>query len=343
MMMPTDYSTADLSPVQTNIDFDRPGKQTGYLRVPHSRNSSAWGALMIPIVVMQNGSGPTVLFIGGMHGGEHEGTVSLLKLNQSLTVEELQGRIIIIPALNLPAVVAGQRTSPIDQQDLNRVFPGKWDGTISQIIAHYIHEVILPLCDAVIDLHSGGYSLSILPYMSMHYLDNELQRQQTLAAMQAFDAPLSLMIREISGEGLLDYAVEKMGKIFLCGELGSAGTLRPEPLQIAEQGIWNLLKHFQMVEGEITYRQPANRLMEVPDADFYHTALSNGLYETCFNLGDWVEAGQPVGQIHFVENLSQPSHPVIAQQSGLLLCTRGPGHVEIGDCVAVLAQPAEAG
>ncbi|MCB0209939.1 MAG: succinylglutamate desuccinylase/aspartoacylase family protein, partial [Anaerolineae bacterium] len=253
---------------------------------------------------------------------------------------------IIIPALNLPAVMAGQRLSPIDNKDLNRVFPGAWNGTTTQIIAHYIHDVVLPLCDAVIDLHAGGYSLSLIPYMSMHYLDDETQNQQTFAAMQVFEAPVSLMIKEISGEGLLDYAVERMGKIFLCAEVGSAGTLSPTVVKMADTGVRNMLKHFGMLEGEIITREaqglPPSRLMEVPRAENYHIATAGGIYETFFELGDWIDADQQIGQIHFPENLSWEPQPIIAQTSGVLLCTRGPGYVEIGDSVAVLAQDLEA-
>ena len=333
--------SAELSPVTTTLDFEKAGKQQGYLRVPHSRNSSAWGAILIPITVVNQGSGPTVLFVGGSHGGEYEGPVSLMKVSRTLQAEQVQGRVIIIPALNLPAVLAGQRLSPIDGKDMNRVFPGLWNGTKTQVIAHYLHEVILPLCDAVIDLHAGGYSLSLLPYMSMHYLENEEQNQQTFAAMQAFDAPISLVMKEISGEGLLDYAVERMGKIFLCAELGSAGTLSPQAIKITDVGVHNLLVHFGLIEGEVVTRESQGlspgRLMEVPAPENYHTAMANGIYESFYELGDWVEAGEPVGQIHFVENIAWAPQPIIAQRSGMLLCTRGPGFVEIGDSVAVVA------
>jgi N-alpha-acetyl-L-2,4-diaminobutyrate deacetylase len=337
--------SATRSPVTTQIDFEQDGKQRGYLRVPHSRNSSAWGAILIPITVIKNGSGPTVLFVGGTHGGEYEGLVSLLKLSRELPAEAVQGRLIIIPALNLPAVMAGQRLSPIDGKDMNRVFPGAWNGTTTQIIAHYVHEVILPRCDAVIDLHSGGFSLSLIPYMSMHYLDDEAQTKATFAAMQAFEAPVSLVVKEISGEGLLDYAVERMGKLFLCAELGSAGTLSPQVATIAEVGVRNLLKHFNLIEGDITTREslglPPSRLMEVPEPQNYHIVMANGIYESFCALGDWIEAGQPLGQLHFVDNISLEPQPIIAQRSGTLLCTRGPGHAEIGDCVAVVARELE--
>jgi N-alpha-acetyl-L-2,4-diaminobutyrate deacetylase len=333
------------TPVSTTIDFDQEGKQGGYLRLPHSRNSSAWGSVLVPITVIKNGPGPTVLFTGGLHGGEYEGPVSLSKLSRELQAGDIRGRVIIIPALNLPAVRAGQRVSPIDGQDMNRVFPGSARGTITQVIAHYIYHYVLPLCDAVIDLHAGGYSLSMVPYISMHHLEDKDQTDQSFAAMQAFQAPVSLVIKEISGEGLLDYAVERLGKIFLCAELGSAGTLSPQALSIAEVGIRNLLIHFGLIGGEIVNRAgqglPPNRLMEVPGPDNYHTAMANGIYESFYELGGWVEVGQPVGQIHFVEHIGRAPEPIMARQSGMLLCTRGPGFTELGDCVAVVARELE--
>ena len=69
--------SAEQSPVTTTIDFEMDGKQTGFLKVPHSRNDSAWGSLLIPVTVVKNGFGRTALLIGGSHGGEYEGPVAL--------------------------------------------------------------------------------------------------------------------------------------------------------------------------------------------------------------------------------------------------------------------------
>ncbi|MEJ2301675.1 MAG: succinylglutamate desuccinylase/aspartoacylase family protein [Anaerolineales bacterium] len=117
-------------------------------------------------------------------------------------------------------------------------------------------------------MHSGGYSLNFVPYISMHYLEDERQRAATLAAMQAFQAPVSIIIKEIGGEGLMDYEVESMGKIFLCAEMAGAGMFSPSALKIAETGIRNLLVHFGLRPGEIQTResqgQPPPITMEIP-------------------------------------------------------------------------------
>jgi N-alpha-acetyl-L-2,4-diaminobutyrate deacetylase len=225
---------------------------------------------------------------------------------------------------------------------MNRVFPGRGDGTITELIAHYAHEAILPLCDAVVDLHAGGYSLDLTPYISMHYLPDERQMAATRAALEAFQAPTALIMEEFSGKGLLDYAVEGMGKIFLCAELGGAGRLSADTLRIAEVGVRNLLKHFGMIAGTIetcaARGLPPTRVMEVPEPENYHTVWDDGIYESYHDLGDSIEAGQPLGQVHFVQHPQRPPQPVVAQRSGVLIGRRGPGFVETGDCVAVVAQ-----
>ena len=70
--------------VSATIDLEADGKRFGALNVPHSSNESAWGAVRVPIVVIRNGAGPTLLFTGGNHGDEYEGPIALLKLARSL-------------------------------------------------------------------------------------------------------------------------------------------------------------------------------------------------------------------------------------------------------------------
>ena len=58
------------SKISANVDYEAPGKQVGWLNIPHSRDESGWGAMHMPISVIANGSGPTVVFTGGNHGDE---------------------------------------------------------------------------------------------------------------------------------------------------------------------------------------------------------------------------------------------------------------------------------
>src|SRR5262245_17307726 len=100
------------SPVAATVDYNKDGVQHGFLRLPYSRDDSAWGSVMIPIAVIRNGDGPTALLTGANHGDEYEGPLALFELARTLDPKDLSGTVIIVPAMNYPAFRAGTRTSP---------------------------------------------------------------------------------------------------------------------------------------------------------------------------------------------------------------------------------------
>jgi hypothetical protein len=130
-------------------------KQHGFIRLPYSVHRSAYGWIPIPVASIKNGKGPRILLMAGNHGDEYEGQVALGKLIRSLDPAEVRGPIIILPSANFPAAMAGMRTSPLDEGNLNRSFPGDPYGGPTAQIADYIESVLLPQCDFVVDFHSG--------------------------------------------------------------------------------------------------------------------------------------------------------------------------------------------
>ena len=153
--------------IWTEVDYERAGKQIGFLHLPHSVTRSAYGVIRIPIAVIRNGSGPTLLLMAGNHGDEYEGQIALTRFIGAVDPGAVQGRIIVLPAANLPAALAGTRTSPLDNGNLNRSFPGDPEGGPTAAIAHYVASVLFPLCDALQDYHAGGASLHYLPFASV--------------------------------------------------------------------------------------------------------------------------------------------------------------------------------
>src|SRR5919198_6650269 len=185
------------SPITPTVDFNRDGVQHGFLRLPYSRDDSAWGSVMIPIAVIKNEEGPTALLTGANHGDEYEGPIALFDLARSLKSQDVRGRVIIVPAMNYPAFRAGTRTSPVDKGNLNRSFPGRPDGTVTQKIADYFQRHLLPLADIVLDFHSGGRTLDFVPFAAAHILPDKDQEARCFAAVEAFSAPWSMRMLEI--------------------------------------------------------------------------------------------------------------------------------------------------
>ncbi len=290
---------------------------------------------MIPITVIKNGEGPTALLTGGNHGDEYEGPIALLKLANDLKPEQVSGRVIIVPAMNYPAFRAGRRTSPIDGGNLNRIFPGRPDGGVTEKIADYFQRFLLPLADIVLDFHSGGRTLDFLPFAAAHELPDKEQESRCVAAMEAFNAPYSMMLLEIDAVGMYDTAAEELGKIFVTTELGGGGSATAKSVRIADRGVRNLLIHAGILEGEIEL-QPTVRLA-MPGDDSYVISTSEGVLEMCRDLGDEVEADQPVARIYPPERTGAAPVVYRARMSGLLVARHFPGLIKSGDCLAVIA------
>ena len=337
------------SPVTPTIDLDArpgaPGADHGFLRLPYSRDDSAWGSVMIPIAVLRGGAGPiegpiegpTALLVGGNHGDEYEGAIALFDLARTLDPAELTGTVIIVPALNTPAFRAGTRTSPIDRGNLNRSFPGSPTGTVTEKIADYVTRHLLPRADIVLDLHSGGRTLDFLPFAAAHVLPDKAQEARAMAAVAAFGAPHAMQMLEIDAVGMLDTTAEALGKTFVTTELGGGGTARAATVAIARRGVLNLLRHARILPGAV---DPApTRWLDMPSADCFTFAEEDGLIETLVDLGDGVRAGSPVARIHRTGRTGLPPVDLVARLDGLLVARHFPGLVRQGDCAAVVAVP----
>jgi N-alpha-acetyl-L-2,4-diaminobutyrate deacetylase len=322
------------SSITASVDFDRDGVQHGHLKMPYSRDDSAWGAIMIPLTVIKQGNGPTALLSGGNHGDEYEGPLALLDVARNLRPEEVSGRVVILPAMNYPAFRAGTRTSPIDKGNMNRSFPGRPDGTVTAKIADYIQRHLLPMADLVLDIHSGGKTLEFVPCAAAHRLPDKAQEARCVAAMEAFNAPYSMMLLELDALGMYDTAAERLGKTFVTTELGGGGTARPDTIAIARRGVRNVLAHAGIVGGGVEKR--GSTRLDMPDSDCYITCLQGGLIEFCVALGDSVRRGDRIARVWDIEHSGRGALDHEAGCDGLLAGRHFPGLVQPGDTSAVI-------
>jgi N-alpha-acetyl-L-2,4-diaminobutyrate deacetylase len=359
------------SPIRPTVDFDRDGVQHGFLKLPYSRDDSAWGALMIPIAVIKRGDGPTALLTGGNHGDEYEGPIALSKLAASLTADQVTGRVIVVPFMNYPAFRAARRTSPIDRGNLNRSFPGRPDGTVTEKIADYFQRHLIPMADAVLDLHAGGKTLDFVPFAAVHVLPDAAQQARCEAAMFAFGAPYSMRMLELDSVGLFDTAVEQAGKVFVSTELGGGGTATARSIAVAERGVRGFLRHVGVLSGDAftdahaadvahsVHGERANghasiagvsaavaprrttTLLDMPDGSCYTTSEHDGLLEACKDLGEPVIEGAVLARVHDPARTGAKPVEYRARRAGLVAARHFPGLVQAGDTIAVVADIVE--
>ena len=331
----TDFTA--MSRLSADIDLTAEGKATGFVRVPHSVHRSAYGWIPIPIVRIKNGDGPNVLMQAGNHGDEWEGQIGLGNLIRSIQPQHIKGRLVILPSANFPAAMEGRRTSPIDEGNLNRSFPGDAEGTITQQIAYFIEHALLPGFDYSFDFHSGGSSLTYIPSALAPRSEDPARMAKIIGMLKAFGAPVSYIAAAPQGGGrTFTSASARQGVVSMGTELGGGGLVTPGSLKVAEDGMRRVLAHIGLLQVPVPASTPT-RLTEIGGDDYYVYASDGGLFEPLVDLGTEVKAGQPAARIHFHHTPWREPDLLTFKRDGLVLCKRVPARCERGDCLFHLA------
>ncbi len=332
----------------TDIDLDAPGRRLGTLNVPAASTRSAYRAIQVPLLVVRGGDGPTVLLTAGTHGDEYEGQIALRRLAREIEPENLAGGVVVMPALNLPAVVAAARLSPLDDGNLNSAYPGRADGGPTSQIAFFVENELLPRVDAWIDAHSGGSSLVYLPMAAIHRSEDAKLDAAARAALRAFGAPISVEFG-LQHEYASSTAAQRHGLVYLYGEFGGGGALGKLGLDTLEAGLVRALRHFGVLHEDQGREVPPPSGMAfyetVAGSDYAATrkcfafAPAGGLFEPLRELGEVVESGSVLGLLHDVQGIAAAPTKIVAPMSGLLIAKRHPVLTEAGDCLWQVATP----
>lgn len=331
------------SQVWTTIDFERRGVQIDYARVPFSSDTSAYGWIPVPMVCINGGEGPTVLLAAGTHGDEYEGQIALRRIATALLKTEVKGRVIIMPELNRPAVIAGRRNSPLDSGNLNRLFPGTAIGGPTAMIAHYLTTVLFPLADYVLDLHSGGSSLDYMPVSFAHRGRTPEQEARIAALLDCFAAPGTILTDGRGGGGATTLYASAVahGLAALTTELGGGPGLSQGGIMLAEAGIRRVLRDFGVAPDLAAPDKPTTRMLRMlpPETSIY--AVSDGLFEPLKQVGSTVNKGDLAGYLHHVGSpLGKPTELCFAAD-GIVVYRRFPALTAAGDALYGLCVPVE--
>jgi predicted deacylase len=325
------------SRVRLAIDLDQPGLRIGDVMLRWSDNANPLGYHPIPIISIKGGKGPTVLIIGGTHGDEFEGPAAIMRLARALSPAALAGQLIMMPALNAPAVAASSRVSPLDGGNLNRAFPGDADGGPTPMLAHFVETVLLPRCDAVIDLHSGGKASFFQPcVLATRTADKDLyDRNMQLAG--AFGLPLVWVLGANNDNRSINSAAERAGVPMIASELGGGGGSCPDITAQAETGVLQCLGHLGMLNSPPVPRVKQRRIEIASPLHSLH-ARFDGLFDRLVCAGQDVDEGETAGWLHYLSEPERPSERLTFPYSGFILAHTCRGIVRRGELLALVAR-----
>ena len=332
----------DITPISA-LDWDSPGGRLYH--VPFTLDNT-WGRVRVPLyVACARRPGTTVVAIGGTHGDEYEGPVGLKNLIQGFDPATLvAGRLIVIPVLNVPAFQAAQRDSPLDGGNMNRVFPGRADGTITQRIARFVTDDVLARADVVIDIHAAGQTFEIARSASFHQVHDPDLFARCRETALLFGMPFVMVYTSGMGTGLLTEEAEALGKITIGGEFGYGASTDLAGVRWAHYGVLNVMRHHGLLDSPVeSLVEPGldrQRLVVATDIDRYVTAPIGGISEPLVPLGAYVTAGTPVARLHDFERIDEPGVDIRADLDGYVLVRRFRAQTRQGDVVMVIGQEA---
>ncbi|PRX54168.1 nuclear transport factor 2 family protein [Flagellimonas meridianipacifica] len=241
--------------------------------------------------------GPVFTIIAGIHGFEYPPIVAVQAILKEIDIDRLKGTLIVVPIANTTSFYA--RTpfiNPLDRKNLNNVFPGKEDGTISEKIGHFITSSIIPVSDVFLDVHGGDAPEDLIPFVC--YYNNIKKPEQTLLAKKlseksGFQYVISYPYT-LSDTDAAKYTFKQAvqdGKTALSIECGKLGNVQEENVNLIKKGIYNMLATMNMYQNG-TGPHPN---MIYYNNQSYIRSSAKGIFYSDFKAGDSVKKNEVVG------------------------------------------------
>jgi predicted deacylase len=330
--------------VSHDLDLDRDGKRFAFLGVPFSVDRSPYFQVKVPVCVVKNGAGPSILLMAGNHGDEYEGELTLGRLIRRLDPAQVRGRVTILPMANAPAVRGAKRCSPLDGGNLNRSFPGDPEGTPTQRIAHFLEHVLFPAHEVMLDIHSGGTSMAHLPTALIERQADEARQRRALELMGSLGLAHGFVADNGPAAPTSLGAAARAGIIGVSGEFGGGGTVTPATMAATAAAVDRLLLATGVIAAPLLCRElpppPPMRLLTLARHSQMIFATRRGWWEPAVDLGAEVAAGDRAGWYHDLERLDAEEEELLFPEGGVVISCRLHTQCEAGDALIQVAAPA---
>src|SRR5216117_1043640 len=263
----------------------RPGQSaSGFIDVAAGVDSGT----RIPITIVRGTQpGPTLALIAGTHGSEVAPVVALQRVRAALDPARLRGTVLIVHVANMPSFLG--RTvyySPVDGKNLNRVYPGKADGTVSERIAFAITRDIIEAADYLVDMHAGDGNESLRPYtywspLGLNARADSIAREMALAWGNDHIVIDTARPHDLRASVYTQNTAQLRGKPSITTETGYLGIPAEDMVQRNVDGVFRLLRYLRMLPGDVELvRNPLffdrTEVLRSPATGVWHAKVERG-------------------------------------------------------------------
>jgi len=308
-----------------DLEASRGERVEGYLRI------SEKPAMVHKIpVVLVNGEreGPTLVVNGGEHGSEYNGPAACLTVMKELEPADVKGRVIIAPMVNTLAFESRwMHGNPVDYRDLTGCYVpeiprgGSGHPLISYQVATAFHRHVLAQGDCRLNLHGGDIEEDLLTGVMYRMTGDPKKDAENLALCRVFGWE---WIRE--GLPRKSSSARRLEMPMTVGtEAGGMGRCQSDIVGEVVRGIYNVMKHLGMLDGEPEI-SPRAKVFNP-----YHLYASRGgFFISNVRAGDMVEEGDVLGVIKSL--FGEAREEIVVPTDGVVHMVTSPAIYE-GDVV----------
>lgn len=257
------------------------------------------GPIQVPIVLVNGrADGPVICFTAGVHAAEYAPIDAVMRLVQAIEPNALRGAVIGVPVSNMRMFEhrAGF-VSPLDGLNLNRIAPGRRDGSISEILADVLLREVIGAAQYHIDFHGGDLGEILFPFAGYALTGNRNLDAKGDALARAFTPRLISLSTDGSTippfPGSLNHSASHNGVVSILAECGGNGTLDEDDVRTHMEGAYKVLRHLGMLDGGA----PTNGPRIAARDRVVVRATRSGLLRLGVRIGDEIAAGQEVAEI----------------------------------------------
>ncbi|PYO68389.1 MAG: succinylglutamate desuccinylase [Gemmatimonadetes bacterium] len=317
----------------------RPGeKGSGFVDVPAGVDSGT----RVPLTIVRGKDpGPTLALIAGTHGDEVAPVIALQRVRRELDPVRLAGTVLLVHVANLPSFL--RRTiyySPIDGKNLNRVYPGKRDGTVSERIADAITREIIERADYLVDIHAGDGNESLRPYtywspLGLNARADSIARQMALAWGNDYIVIDTARPHDLRASVYTQNTAHLRGKPALTTEAGYLGVPAEDMVTRNVQGVFRLLRYLKMLPGEV-------ELVRHPlwfDRSEVLRSPGTGIWYPLVERGHAVQKGAVIGVV--TDFFGDTTAAIAAPFAGVMLYVVATPAISAGEPLGMVGHPVE--
>jgi predicted deacylase len=282
--------------------------------------------------------GPVLALVAGTHGMEYAPIIALQRLRTAIDPRSLSGTVVMVHVANMPSFLG--RTiyySPADGKNLNRVFPGRADGTLSERIAETLTREVIARATHVVDIHCGDGNEALRPYV--YWITTGpaevAEAGRRLALASGFDHIVIDRGRptDPAASIYLSNTAILRGKPALTVESGLLAMTDEESIARIERAVAGWLR-------ELAMRADGPAPVESPvwiDRNEVVTSGATGIFYPSVERGHFVQAGMQLGRV--TDFHGRLLHDVRAPFDGIVLYVLGTPPISKGEPVAFVGTP----